>query len=50
MHRGKDKAPSQLSGGVRRRSGKLIREHDNAEPGTGCDVDVRADAAQADES
>ena len=48
-HRGQRQAPRQFRGGVARRAGMLAGGHDDAEIGAGADVDVRIDAALADE-
>ena len=48
-HRREDQPPGQLGGRVGRRAGVLVRRHDDAEPRAGLDVDVRIDAALADE-
>ena len=48
-HRREDQPPGQLGRGVRRRAGVLVRRHDDAEPRAGVDVDVRIDAALADQ-
>ena len=48
-HRGEDQPPGELGGGIRRRAGMLARRHDDAEPRAGVDVDVRIDAALADQ-
>ena len=42
-------APGQLGGGVGRRARVQVGRHDDAEPGAGVDVDVRVDAALADQ-
>ena len=47
--RGKDQAPGQLGGGIGGRAGMLARRHDDAVLRAGVDVDVRIDAALADE-
>jgi hypothetical protein len=47
--RREDQRPGQLGRGVGRRAGVLARRHDDAETRTGLDVDVRIDAALADE-
>ena len=48
-HGGQDECPRQLGGGVRRRSRVHARGDDHAERGAGVDVDVRVDAALADQ-
>ena len=48
-HRGEDQPPRQLRRRVRRRAGMLIRRHDHAAARARVDVDVRVDAALADQ-
>jgi hypothetical protein len=48
-HGCQDERPRQLGGGVRRRARVHVRGHDHAELGAGVDVDVRVDAALADQ-
>ena len=48
-HGREDQAPGQLGGSIGRRSGMLARRHDDAEPRAGVDVDMRIDAALADQ-
>ncbi len=48
-HGGQHQAPRQLGRRVRRRAGVEVRRHDDAEAGAGLDVDVRVDAALADQ-
>src|SRR5439155_19169426 len=47
--RGEDQRPGHLRGRVRRRAGVHVGAHGDAEPRAGVDIDVRIDAALADE-
>jgi hypothetical protein len=46
---GEDERPGQFGRGVGRRAGMLAGRNDDAEPRTGLDVDMRIDAALADQ-
>ena len=48
-HRGEHQRPGQLGGRIGRRARVLARRDDDAEPRAGVDVDVRIDAALADQ-
>ena len=48
-HRRQDQAPGEFGGRVRRRISVLARRHDDTEPGAGIDIDMRKDAALADQ-
>ena len=47
---GEDQPPGELGGGVGRRARVLVRRDDDAAPRAGLDVDVRIDAALADQA